>query len=84
MIWEVISTLTILWFYDCTKLDPSVIIMQYTEIHFGKATCSVFGYLQWFYTDVNKNFFFSCWCLDQEAVLWQLKYDRKLSKTASW
>lgn len=34
------------WDGVCTKLDLSVIIQRHTEFRFGKATCTVFGYLQ--------------------------------------
>ena len=34
------------WHGVCTKLDPSVIIQWHIEFHFGKVSCTVFGYLQ--------------------------------------
>lgn len=53
-------------------------------ISLWKSDLHCFGYLQWFYIGVGTSgFFFTCY-LDQETVLWQLKYDQNPAKTSSW
>lgn len=46
------------WDGVCANLDPSMTVQWHTEFHFGNVTCTVFGYLQCFYIDVDSTGFF--------------------------